>query len=86
MYMETTEILEQVIISIEAWNDFDKIGEEIRAMEETIRYKTIIDIDPVMEALLEMIEDYPDDYDLGRVIRSIYIPIKVILNDNTTNP
>jgi hypothetical protein len=78
-----TEILQQIIISIDAWNDFEKIGEEIRAMEDTIRSYTLNDIDPVMEALLEMIEDYPDDYDLGRVIKSIYIPIKVILNDPT---
>jgi hypothetical protein len=78
-----TEILEQIIISIEAWDDLEKIGEEVRPLEDAIRSYTLNDIDPVMEALLEMIQDYPDDYDLGRVIKSIYIPIKVILNDPT---
>lgn len=76
-----TEILEQVIISIEAWNDPIMIGEEIRAMRDTIRSKTIKDIDPVMEALLDIIETYTDDYQLGRIVTALYIPIKVILDD-----
>jgi hypothetical protein len=76
-----TEILEQVIISINAWNELDKVGEEIRAMEDTIRSKTIVDIDPVMDALLDIIENHPDDYELGRIIKALYIPIKVILDD-----
>lgn len=76
-----TEILEQVVISIEAWDEYDKIGEEIRAMEDTIRSKTLNNIDPVMEALLDLIINHPNDYELGRIIRAIYIPIRIILDD-----
>ena len=76
-----TEILEQVIISIEAWRDFEKIGEEVRAMEDTIREKVENNIDPVMEALLDMIQSNKNDYDLGKILRAIYIPIIIILND-----
>jgi hypothetical protein len=80
-----TEILEQIIISLESWNDPVKVGEETRAMRDTIYSKVIKDIDPVMDALLEIIETYEDDEQLGKVLRNLYIPIKVILNDDTTN-
>ena len=76
-----TEILEQVVISIEAWRDFEKVGEEVRAMEDTIREKVENNIDPVMEALLDMIQSNKNDYDLGKILRAIYIPIIIILND-----
>jgi hypothetical protein len=82
MYME---ILEQIIISIEAWNDPVKVGEETRAMRDTIYSKVIKDIDPLHEALLEIIETYEDDYELGKVLRNLYIPIKVTLNDYKKN-
>ena len=76
-----TEILEQVVISIEAWRDFEKVGEEVRAMEDTIREKVENNIDPVMEALLDMIQSNKNDYDLGKILRAIYIPLKIIIND-----
>lgn len=76
-----TEILEQVVISIEAWDDLQTIGEEVRCLEEAIRSKTLNNIDPIMEALLDLIVSYPNDYDLGRMIKAIYIPIIIILND-----
>jgi hypothetical protein len=39
-----TEILEQIIISIEAWDDLEKIGEEVRPLEDAIRSYTLNDI------------------------------------------
>lgn len=78
-----SEILEQVVISIEAWDDLQTIGEEVRCLEEAIKSKTLNDIDPVMEALLDLIVSYPNDYDLGRMIKALYIPIRIILNDKT---
>jgi hypothetical protein len=80
-----TEILEQIIISLEAWNDPIIVGEETRALKAAIYSKVIKDIDPVMDALLEIIETYEDDYDLGKVLRTLYIPIKVMLNDDKKN-
>jgi hypothetical protein len=76
-----TEIIEQVVISIEAWKEYEKIGEEVRAMEETISKEAENNIDPVMEFLLEVIRKY-DDYDLGKILRAVYIPLKLIIDDS----
>ncbi len=76
-----TEILEQIIISLESWKDHEKVGEEVKAMEEAIRDKFHNNLDPVMDALLELIEKSENDYQLGKVLRTIYIPLKVIVND-----
>jgi hypothetical protein len=76
-----TEIIEQVVISIEAWKEYDKIGEEVRAMEETISKEAENNIDPVMDFLLEIIRKY-DDYDLGKILRGVYIPLKLIIDDS----
>ena len=76
-----TEILEQIVISLESWKDLNKVGEEVRAMEDTIRSKVEHNIDPVMEALLDIIETHKNDYELGRIIRTIYIPIRTLLDD-----
>jgi methenyltetrahydromethanopterin cyclohydrolase len=76
-----TEIIEQVVISIEAWKEYEKIGEEVRAMEETISKEAENNIDPVMEFLLEVIRKY-DDYDLGKILRGVYIPLKLIIDDS----
>jgi|LakMenEpi03Aug12_release.lakeMendotaPanAssembly.Ray.scaffolds.fasta_scaffold68022_8 uncharacterized protein Yka (UPF0111/DUF47 family) len=76
-----TEILEQIVISLESWKDLNKVGEEVRAMEDTIRSKVEHNIDPVMEALLDLIQTHKNDYELGRIIRTIYIPIRTLLDD-----
>ena len=76
-----TEIIEQVVISIEAWKEYEKIGEEVRAMEETISKEAENNIDPVMDFLLEVIRKY-DDYDLGKILRGVYIPLKLIIDDS----
>jgi|688.fasta_scaffold309065_2 hypothetical protein len=76
-----TEIIEQVVISIEAWKDYEKIGEEVRAMEETISKEAENNIDPVMDFLLEIIRKY-NDYDLGKILRGVYIPLKLIIDDS----
>jgi methenyltetrahydromethanopterin cyclohydrolase len=75
-----TEIIEQVVISIESWKEYEKIGEEVRAMEETISEQVQNNIDPVMEFLLDVIRKY-NDYDLGKILRGVYIPLKVIIDD-----
>ena len=76
-----TEIIEQVVISIEAWKEYEKIGEEVRAMEETISKEAENNIDPVMDFLLEIITKY-NDYDLGKILRGVYIPLKLIIDDS----
>lgn len=76
-----TEIIEQIVISIEAWKDYEKIGEEVRAMEETISKEAENNIDPVMDFLLEIITKY-NDYDLGKILRGVYIPLKLIIDDS----
>ena len=76
-----TEIIEQVVISIEAWKDYEKIGEEVRAMEEAISKEAENKIEPVIEFLLEVIRKH-NDYDLGKILRAVYIPLKVIIDDS----
>jgi methenyltetrahydromethanopterin cyclohydrolase len=76
-----TEIIEQIVISIEAWKDYEKIGEEVRAMEEAISKEAENNVEPVIEFLLEVIRKY-NDYDLGKILRGVYIPLKVIVNDS----
>jgi methenyltetrahydromethanopterin cyclohydrolase len=76
-----TEIIEQVVISIESWKDYEKIGEEVRAMEEVISKEAENNIDPVMEFLLDIIRKY-NDYDLGKILRGVYIPLKLIIDDS----
>ena len=76
-----TEIIEQVVISIEAWKDYEKIGEEVRAMEEAISKEAENKIEPVIEFLLDVIRKY-NDYDLGKILRGVYIPLKVIIDDS----
>lgn len=76
-----TEIIEQVVISIEAWKDYEKIGEEVRAMEEAISKEAENNIDPVMDFLLDIIRKY-DDYNLGKILETVYIPLKLIIDDS----
>jgi hypothetical protein len=76
-----TEIIEQVVISIEAWKDYEKIGEEVRAMEETISKEAENNIDPVMDFLLDVIRKY-NDYDLGKILETVYIPLKLMIDDS----
>jgi hypothetical protein len=76
-----TEIIEQVVISIEAWKDYEKIGEEVRAMEEAISKEAENNIDPVMDFLLDVIRKY-NDYDLGKILETVYIPLKLMIDDS----
>ena len=76
-----TEIIEQVIISIEAWKDYEKIGEEVRAMENTISEQLENNNDAILEFLLTIIRTY-DDYTLGKILRGVYIPLKIVIDDS----
>jgi hypothetical protein len=76
-----TEIIEQVIISIEAWKDYKTIGEEVRAMENTISEQLENNNDAILEFLLTIIRTY-DDYTLGKILRGVYIPLKIVIDDS----
>jgi hypothetical protein len=76
-----TEIIEQVIISIEAWKDYKTIGEEVRAMEKTISEQLENNNDAILEFLLTIIRTY-DDYTLGKILRGVYIPLKIVIDDS----
>lgn len=80
-----TEIITQIVNSLETWRDAEKVGEEVRAMNEAIINKSINDDDPTLEALITIIENFPNDYDLGKAIRRIYIPLKIMVNDQNNS-
>jgi hypothetical protein len=73
-----TELINQIVQSLETWNEPQRVGEEVRAMTDTL----IADQeDEVYFFLLNIIESNPNDYDLGKAIRRIYIPLKTLVND-----
>jgi hypothetical protein len=80
-----TEIITQIVNSLETWRDAEKVGEEVRAMNDAIINKSINDDDPTLEALITIIENFPNDYDLGKAIRRIYIPLKIMVNDQNNS-
>jgi hypothetical protein len=76
------EIIDQIVQSLETWNENpESVGEEVRAMRESIYEKSLDDDDELLYSIYHIIELYSDDYELGRAIRRIYIPLKVMLND-----
>ena len=77
------ELLLYIITSVDYWELDSKIGEEVRMLEENIRNLCINREEPVLEYILMLIEDYLSDKDLGREIKSIYIPI-LIAYDRTS--
>ena len=77
-----TEIINQIVVSLETWVGHpDKVGGEVRPMSDAMIEQNINDIDPIMDALLQIIEQNPNDSDLGKAIRRIYIPLKIIADD-----
>lgn len=79
------EIIQQIVISLESWKDPEIVGEEVRAMRDTILTAIRIDIEPSLEALLDIIDSNDTDYELGRSLRRIYIPLKIILLNDSEN-
>jgi len=75
-----TELLNQIVHSLETWRDPEIVGEEVRAMNDAIEERYSKSLDPIMEALLEIIQTNPNDSDLGSAIRRIYIPLKLQVN------
>ena len=71
------ELLLYIITSVDYWELDNKIGEEVRMLEENIKDLCINREEPVLEYILMLIEDYLSDKDLGREIKSIYIPILI---------
>ena len=76
-------IIGYVVSSLETWRENEKVGEEIRAMKDAIEFQLINDIDPPLEAILDLINNFQDDLELGRQLRKVYIPLKVIYEDKT---
>ena len=76
-------IIGYVVSSLETWRENEKVGEEIRAMKDAIEFQLINDIDPPLEAILDLINNFQEDLELGRQLRKVYIPLKVIYEDKT---
>lgn len=77
------EIVGYIVSSLETWREHVKVGEEVRALKPTIDELTINDSYPTLEAILTLIDNFPDDFELGQQMRKIYIPLKVYYEDKT---
>ena len=77
------DIVGYIVSSLEAWRDNEKVGEEVRMLQPKIDELTINDYYPTLEAILTLIDNFPDDFQLGQQMRKIYIPLKVYYEDKT---
>lgn len=77
-------IIDFIVLSITQWSNDFKLGEEIRATQETI--ENIMDTDPddIIGVILLLLYLYPNDEDLGRQIRKHLTPFKLYLQDDKT--
>jgi hypothetical protein len=76
-------IVGYIVSSTEAWRDNEKLGEEIRTLQSAIETQLINEYEPVLDAVLKLIDNYDNNTDLGIQIRRIYIPLKVYYEDKT---
>ena len=71
------DLLFFILTGIDLWEDDAKLGEEIRMLYDNINDLTINRKEPVLEYISMQIEDNISNKDLGREIKSIYIPILI---------
>ncbi len=71
------DLLFFILTGIDLWEDDAKLGEEIRMLYDNINNLTINRKEPVLEYISMQIEDNISNKDLGREIKSIYIPILI---------
>jgi hypothetical protein len=71
------DLLFFILTGINLWEDDAKLGEEVRMLYENIQDLCINRNEPVLEYISEQIEDNLSNYELGREIKSIYIPILI---------
>ena len=71
------DLLFFILTGINLWDDDAKLGEEIRMLYENIQDLCINRTEPVLEYISMQIEDNLSNKDLGREIKSIYIPILI---------
>jgi hypothetical protein len=76
-------IVGYIVSSTEAWRDNEKLGEEVRILQSAIEDQLINEYEPVLDAVLKLIDNYDDNTDLGIQIRRIYIPLKVYYENKT---
>ena len=76
-------IVGYIVSSIEAWRDNEKLGEEVRELQSAIENQLINEPEPVLEAVISLIDNFDDNVDLGLQIRRIYIPLKVYYENKT---
>ena len=76
-------IVGYIVSSLETWRENEKVGEEVRALKNAITNHLINDMDTVLEAIYNIIEENDEDLELGKAIRKVYIPLKVYYEDKT---
>ena len=78
------DILFFIITGIDYWNEDEKLGEEVRMLYENLYNLCINQNEPVLEYIVQLIEDNLSNKDLGREIKDIQIPILIAYH--RTNP
>jgi hypothetical protein len=71
------EILFFIITGIDYWKDEAKLGEEIRMLYKNLYNLCINKNEPVLEYIVQLIEDNLSNKDLAREIKEIQIPILI---------
>jgi hypothetical protein len=71
------DILFFIITGIDYWEDEAKLGEEVRMLYDNLYNLCINQNEPVLEYIVQLIEDNLSNKDLGREIKEIQIPIVI---------
>jgi len=79
------QIVEFIIKAIQDWDDNIHLGEEIRALEETLEEIQDNNPDHLIGAVLILIYTFNDNEMLGKFIRSHYISFRLYIRHAETN-
>ena len=71
------DILFFIITGIDYWNEDEKLGEEVRMLYNNLYNLCINKNEPVLEYIVQLIEDNLSNKDLAREIKEIQIPILI---------
>lgn len=73
-------ILFFILNAIENNPNNQSLGEEVRALKSTLVQCLTASYDSVLRDIFDLINQTPNDYELGTVVRRLYIPLKLYVD------